>query len=73
MSDTGVKSPLLVVGDALLDRDLTGRSDRLAPDAPVPVVDAGAGATPPRGAPPPPAARPPPPPGPRPPPAPPPP
>ncbi|CAL9622557.1 D-glycero-beta-D-manno-heptose 1-phosphate adenylyltransferase [Streptomyces griseomycini] len=33
------KAPLVVVGDALLDRDLTGRADRLAPDAPVPVVD----------------------------------
>ncbi|GHA00392.1 D-glycero-beta-D-manno-heptose 1-phosphate adenylyltransferase [Streptomyces echinoruber] len=32
------KAPLVVVGDALLDRDLTGRADRLAPDAPVPVV-----------------------------------
>ncbi|KNB54074.1 D-glycero-beta-D-manno-heptose 1-phosphate adenylyltransferase [Streptomyces caatingaensis] len=31
--------PLLVVGDALLDRDLTGTADRLAPDAPVPVLD----------------------------------
>ncbi|MEV5953402.1 PfkB family carbohydrate kinase [Streptomyces sp. NPDC051987] len=30
--------PLLVVGDALLDHDLCGRADRLAPDAPVPVV-----------------------------------
>jgi D-beta-D-heptose 7-phosphate kinase/D-beta-D-heptose 1-phosphate adenosyltransferase len=29
---------LVVVGDALLDRDLDGRADRLAPDAPVPVV-----------------------------------
>jgi rfaE bifunctional protein nucleotidyltransferase chain/domain/rfaE bifunctional protein kinase chain/domain len=29
-----------VVGDALLDRDLDGRARRLAPDAPVPVVDA---------------------------------
>jgi rfaE bifunctional protein nucleotidyltransferase chain/domain/rfaE bifunctional protein kinase chain/domain len=28
-----------VVGDALLDRDLDGRAERLAPDAPVPVVD----------------------------------
>jgi rfaE bifunctional protein nucleotidyltransferase chain/domain len=28
-----------VVGDALLDRDLDGRVERLAPDAPVPVVD----------------------------------
>ncbi|CAL9381941.1 Bifunctional protein HldE [Streptomyces sp. enrichment culture] len=32
------KTPLLVVGDALLDRDLSGCADRLAPDAPVPVV-----------------------------------
>ncbi|KMS68147.1 D-beta-D-heptose 1-phosphate adenosyltransferase [Streptomyces leeuwenhoekii] len=32
------KTPLLVVGDALLDRDLSGSADRLAPDAPVPVV-----------------------------------
>jgi D-beta-D-heptose 7-phosphate kinase/D-beta-D-heptose 1-phosphate adenosyltransferase len=31
--------PLVVVGDALLDRDLDGRAGRLAPDAPVPVVD----------------------------------
>jgi D-beta-D-heptose 7-phosphate kinase/D-beta-D-heptose 1-phosphate adenosyltransferase len=31
-------APLLVVGDALLDRDLTGHAERLAPDAPVPVV-----------------------------------
>jgi rfaE bifunctional protein nucleotidyltransferase chain/domain/rfaE bifunctional protein kinase chain/domain len=31
---------LTVVGDALLDRDLDGRVERLAPDAPVPVVDA---------------------------------
>jgi D-beta-D-heptose 7-phosphate kinase/D-beta-D-heptose 1-phosphate adenosyltransferase len=32
-------SRLVVVGDALLDRDLDGRAERLAPDAPVPVVD----------------------------------
>ncbi|MDT0614851.1 D-glycero-beta-D-manno-heptose 1-phosphate adenylyltransferase [Streptomyces lancefieldiae] len=32
------RSPLVVVGDALLDRDLTGSAERLAPDAPVPVV-----------------------------------
>ena len=31
---------LVVVGDALLDRDLVGTASRLAPDAPVPVVDA---------------------------------
>lgn len=30
--------PLVVVGDALLDRDLIGRTERLSPDAPVPVV-----------------------------------
>jgi D-beta-D-heptose 7-phosphate kinase / D-beta-D-heptose 1-phosphate adenosyltransferase len=33
------RGPLVVVGDALLDRDLDGRVERLAPDAPVPVVD----------------------------------
>ncbi len=30
---------IVVVGDALLDRDIDGSSTRLAPDAPVPVVD----------------------------------
>ena len=30
---------VVVVGDLLLDRDVLGRSERLAPDAPVPVVD----------------------------------
>ncbi|MCW3017325.1 MAG: D-glycero-beta-D-manno-heptose 1-phosphate adenylyltransferase, partial [Solirubrobacterales bacterium] len=30
---------LTVVGDALLDRDVDGDVRRLAPDAPVPVVD----------------------------------
>jgi D-beta-D-heptose 7-phosphate kinase / D-beta-D-heptose 1-phosphate adenosyltransferase len=30
---------LVVIGDALLDRDVEGRSERLCPDAPVPVVD----------------------------------
>jgi len=34
------RAPLVVVGDALLDRDLDGRAERLAPDAPVPVLDA---------------------------------
>jgi D-beta-D-heptose 7-phosphate kinase / D-beta-D-heptose 1-phosphate adenosyltransferase len=29
---------VVVVGDTLLDRDVTGRADRLSPDAPVPVV-----------------------------------
>lgn len=31
--------PLVVVGDALMDRDVSGRVERLSPDAPVPVVD----------------------------------
>lgn len=30
---------IVVVGDVLLDRDITGTSERLSPDAPVPVVD----------------------------------
>src|SRR5215217_6020321 len=30
---------VVVVGDVVLDRDVDGRSDRLCPDAPVPVVD----------------------------------
>jgi D-beta-D-heptose 7-phosphate kinase / D-beta-D-heptose 1-phosphate adenosyltransferase len=30
---------LLVVGDALLDRDVLGRVERICPDAPVPVLD----------------------------------
>ena len=34
-----MKRPLVVVGDALLDRDLEGRVERLCPEAPVPVVD----------------------------------
>ncbi|RZS82740.1 rfaE bifunctional protein kinase chain/domain/rfaE bifunctional protein nucleotidyltransferase chain/domain [Motilibacter rhizosphaerae] len=36
MSGTG---PLVVVGDALLDVDLLGAVERVAPDAPVPVLD----------------------------------
>jgi rfaE bifunctional protein nucleotidyltransferase chain/domain/rfaE bifunctional protein kinase chain/domain len=35
-----VRRRLVIAGDALLDRDLDGRAERLAPDAPVPVVDA---------------------------------
>ncbi len=31
--------PLVVVGDALLDRDVTGTASRLSPDAPAPVLD----------------------------------
>src|SRR5689334_185713 len=33
------KGPLVVVGDALLDRDIDGEATRLAPDAPAPVVE----------------------------------
>ncbi|GAB2958863.1 D-glycero-beta-D-manno-heptose 1-phosphate adenylyltransferase [Amycolatopsis acidiphila] len=33
--------PLVVVGDALLDIDVEGTSERLCPEAPVPVVDVG--------------------------------
>jgi D-beta-D-heptose 7-phosphate kinase/D-beta-D-heptose 1-phosphate adenosyltransferase len=32
---------IVVVGDTLLDRDIEGRVERICPDAPVPVVDAG--------------------------------
>ncbi|WP_031090559.1 D-glycero-beta-D-manno-heptose 1-phosphate adenylyltransferase [Streptomyces sp. NRRL WC-3549] len=32
------RTPLVVVGDCLLDRDVTGHAERLAPDAPVPVL-----------------------------------
>jgi rfaE bifunctional protein nucleotidyltransferase chain/domain len=43
-------APLLVVGDALLDHDLSGTADRLAPDAPVPVVRGARRSTRPGGA-----------------------
>ncbi|MFE0401277.1 D-glycero-beta-D-manno-heptose 1-phosphate adenylyltransferase [Streptomyces nigra] len=43
-------APLLVVGDALLDHDVHGRVDRLAPDAPVPVVSGPVRASRPGGA-----------------------
>ena len=33
------RRPVVVVGDALLDRDVSGRVERLSPDAPVPVLD----------------------------------
>lgn len=33
------EGPLVVVGDALLDRDIDGRVSRLVPDAPAPVVE----------------------------------
>ncbi|OKI50455.1 PfkB family carbohydrate kinase [Micromonospora sp. CB01531] len=34
-----MSGPLVVVGDALLDRDVTGTVNRVCPDAPVPVLD----------------------------------
>ena len=34
-----MSAPLVVIGDALLDRDVEGSVERLSPDAPVPVVD----------------------------------
>lgn len=34
-----MRGPLVIVGDALLDIDLEGSAHRLAPDAPVPVLD----------------------------------
>lgn len=34
-----MNGPLVVVGDALLDRDVAGAVGRVAPDAPVPVLD----------------------------------
>ena len=38
-SETPGGLSVVVVGDVLLDRDVEGRVERLAPDAPVPVVD----------------------------------
>ena len=37
-----MSAPLVIVGDALLDVDVDGSVTRLCPDAPVPVLDAGA-------------------------------
>ncbi|MBO0822070.1 MAG: D-beta-D-heptose 1-phosphate adenosyltransferase, partial [Nocardiopsaceae bacterium] len=42
--------PLVVLGDALLDRDITGHARRLCPDAPAPVVEQGRVRTRPGGA-----------------------
>jgi D-beta-D-heptose 7-phosphate kinase/D-beta-D-heptose 1-phosphate adenosyltransferase len=44
------RAPLVIVGDALLDRDIDGRADRLCPDAPAPVVSESAVTTRPGGA-----------------------
>ena len=42
--------PLVVVGDALLDRDVDGTVERLCPDAPAPVLDESATSSRPGGA-----------------------
>lgn len=42
--------PLVVVGDAFLDRDVEGSTERLCPDAPAPVLDEGAALERPGGA-----------------------
>jgi rfaE bifunctional protein nucleotidyltransferase chain/domain/rfaE bifunctional protein kinase chain/domain len=42
--------PLVVIGDALLDRDVEGSVERLSPDAPVPVLDESRTTTRPGGA-----------------------
>jgi D-beta-D-heptose 7-phosphate kinase / D-beta-D-heptose 1-phosphate adenosyltransferase len=39
VNDPPDRRALVVVGDVLLDRDVSGRVERLSPDAPVPVVD----------------------------------
>ena len=39
LNGNGGPRRLVVIGDALLDRDIDGRVERLAPDAPVPVLD----------------------------------
>jgi D-beta-D-heptose 7-phosphate kinase / D-beta-D-heptose 1-phosphate adenosyltransferase len=45
-----VRAPLVVIGDALLDRDVEGTVERLSPDAPVPVLDESASRVRPGGA-----------------------
>ena len=45
-----MNGPLVVVGDSLLDVDVDGAATRLAPDAPVPVVDVGSERSRPGGA-----------------------
>ena len=37
--DKIVSTPVLVVGDLILDRYIWGRVDRISPEAPVPVVE----------------------------------
>lgn len=48
---------LVVIGDALLDRDVEGTVERLSPDAPVPVLDEERTVSRPGGAPWPPRSR----------------
>jgi rfaE bifunctional protein nucleotidyltransferase chain/domain/rfaE bifunctional protein kinase chain/domain len=45
-----MSGPLVIVGDALLDRDLEGVAERLCPEAPVPVVEDVTGRSRPGGA-----------------------
>jgi D-beta-D-heptose 7-phosphate kinase / D-beta-D-heptose 1-phosphate adenosyltransferase len=45
-----MSGPLLVVGDAMLDRDVLGRTERLCPEGPVPVLDEDSSRTSPGGA-----------------------
>ncbi len=45
-----MNGPLVVIGDALLDRDVTGKVNRISPDAPVPVFDEDEGRDRPGGA-----------------------
>jgi D-beta-D-heptose 7-phosphate kinase/D-beta-D-heptose 1-phosphate adenosyltransferase len=37
--ERAMNDPLLVVGDAMLDRDLLGRAERLCPEQPVPILE----------------------------------
>jgi D-beta-D-heptose 7-phosphate kinase / D-beta-D-heptose 1-phosphate adenosyltransferase len=47
---SGTPRPIVVIGDALLDRDVAGEVHRISPDAPVPVFDMGEGQDRPGGA-----------------------
>ena len=50
MSRRSGDGPVVVLGDALLDRDIDGEATRLAPDAPAPVVEVSADRSRPGGA-----------------------
>ena len=45
-----MRAPLVVLGDALLDREIDGRAERLCPEQPVPVLDASTSRSAPGGA-----------------------